>query len=306
MVNRPAMKALSLFISEPTTLNASCLVGIPCIYEVLQYHEFHQQELEYPDDLLRLCKWIYDRAHGALVGLIVYPAPEIDLDANQADLGWRVVSTANHNLPSTNLTSCEQSGCFYSKPQIRHRPEYPYLANDLRKEPGVRRAKCSKYYSRYGEQRLTGGIMCVWCTHSVCYGFHCIPKAEGRNDVFSAIVTRWVKAPRTVVYDFACALGPYCMTREPDFFADTLFVVDAFHAKGHTKCSPAAFLSTYANTDPRLTHINSSAAECGNGGLHRIRKSVSYMSQDRAIMYTKIFLSIWNQSRIRRLLRLDT
>lgn len=147
--------------------------------------------------------------------------------------------------------------------------------------------------------------MCVWCTHSVCYGFHCIPKAEGRNDVFSAIVTRWVKAPRIVIYDFACALAPYCMTREPEFFADTLFVVDAFHAKGHTRCSPGAFLSTYANTDPRLAHINSSAAECGNGGLHRIRKSVSYMSQDRAIKYTNVFLSIWNRSRIRKLLGID-
>ena len=143
--------------------------------------------------------------------------------------------------------------------------------------------------------------MCVWCTHSVCYGFHCIPRGEGRNDVFSALVTRWAKAPKHVVYDFACALGPYCMTREPDFFADTLFLIDGFHAKGHTKCSPAAFLSTYSDINPRLDQINSSAGECGNGGLARIRKSVSYMSQDRAILFTKVFLSIWNRHRIRRL-----
>jgi len=85
------------------------------------------------------------------------------------------------------------------------------------------------------------------------------------------------------------------MTREPKFFADTLFAIDSFHAKGHTKCTPAAFHSTYANVDPRLAHINSSAAECGNGGLNHIRKSVSYMSQDHAIIYTKVFLSVWNQ-----------
>ena len=146
--------------------------------------------------------------------------------------------------------------------------------------------------------------MCVWCTHSVCYGFHCIPRGEGRNDVFSALITRWAKPPKRVVYDFACALGPYCMTREPDFFADTLFVIDRFHAKGHTKCSPAAFLSTYSDVDPRLDHINSSAAECGNSGLSRIRKSVSYMSQDHAITYTKCFLSIWNRLRVRSLLNI--
>jgi hypothetical protein len=107
-----------------------------------------------------------------------------------------------------------------------------------------------------------------------------------------------------VVYDFAFVLGPYCMTREANFFADTLFLIDGFHAKGHTKCSPAAFLLTYSDVDPRLHHINSSTGECGNGGLAQIRKSVSYMSQDRAILYIKVFLLIWNRHRIRRLLKI--
>jgi hypothetical protein len=114
------------------------------------------------------------------------------------------------------------------------------------------------------------------------------------HDVFSALLTCWPKAPKTMVYDFACTLKPYCMTRKPDFFADTLFAINSFHAKGHTKCAPAAFLSTYANVDPRLARINSIPAECGNGGLNRIRKSVSYMSQDCAIIYTKVFLSVCN------------
>ncbi|KAJ7849340.1 hypothetical protein B0H13DRAFT_2088745 [Mycena leptocephala] len=141
--------------------------------------------------------------------------------------------------------------------------------------------------------------MCAWCTHSICYGFHCIPRGEGRNDVFSALITRWERPPQRVIYDFACALGPYCMTREPEFFAETHFLIDDFHAAGHTKCAPAAFLKTYCAIDPRLRHINSSAGECGNSGISRIRKSVSYMSQDRAIVYTKVFVSIWNRQRIR-------
>ncbi|EGO03129.1 hypothetical protein SERLA73DRAFT_47612 [Serpula lacrymans var. lacrymans S7.3] len=147
--------------------------------------------------------------------------------------------------------------------------------------------------------------MCMWCTHSIRYGFHCIPQGEGRNNVFSAIVTHWPKAPRVVVYDFACALGPYCPTREPDYFADTLFVVDSFHSKGHTKCAPAAFLSTYANVDPQLAQINSSAAKCGNSSLKQIKKSVSYMSQDRAIIYTKVFLLIGNCLKILKFAGLD-
>jgi hypothetical protein len=140
--------------------------------------------------------------------------------------------------------------------------------------------------------------MVAWCTHSVCYGFHCIPKCEGRDDVFSAMITRWPVAPKRVIYDFACALGPYCLLREPTFFKDTFFAIDHFHATGHSKCSPAAFLAEYANVDPRLVALNSSAGECGNSGLKRIRKSVSFMGQENAIMYTKVFLSAWNRTRL--------
>lgn len=189
-------------------------------------------------------------------------------------------------------------------PQIRHRPKYPHLRYDTRQESGANRgAKCSKFYRKYGESRLTGGIMGVWCRHSVCYGFHCIPSGEGRNDVFSAIYTRWPVAPKRIVYDFACALGPYCLTREPDFFANTQFGIDDFHSEGHTKCGDAAFCKTYAEVDSRMSKLNTSAAECGNSVIKRIRKSVSYMTQERAVMYTKVFVSMWNRSRVQSMLQ---
>lgn len=146
--------------------------------------------------------------------------------------------------------------------------------------------------------------MAAWCTHSICYGFHCIPTGEGRNDVFSAMITRWPVAPKRVVYDFACALGPYCLLRETDFFADTEFLIDTFHASGHTKCSRSAFLSTYSNVDPLLTTINPSAAECGNGGISHIRKAIRYMTQERAIRYTRIYISFWNRGKMLRDVRI--
>lgn len=187
-------------------------------------------------------------------------------------------------------------------PPIRHRPKYPKLRTDQQavKEGEARGDGCGKHYATYGERQLTGGLMVCWCTHSICYGFHCIPSAEGRDDVFSAMVTRWPTAPRHVVYDFACALGPYCMLREPQFFAQTLFAVDDFHAQGHTKCSRASMLCEYAEVNTHLKRVNSSAAECGNGGLLRIRKSVSYMGQLRAIIYTKVFLCVWNRLKLRK------
>jgi len=188
-------------------------------------------------------------------------------------------------------------------PKIRSRPHYPNLRHDQNLEAGGKRGtKCSKHYNEYGEKRLTGGIMVCWCTHSIAYGFHCIPKAEGRNDVFSALYTHWKTAPDWVVYDFACSSAPYCMTREPEFFKNTRHGIDDCHSSGHTKCSPACFVKTYADLDPRLAKINTSAAECGNSGLGRIRKSVSYMKQDRAIIYIRTFLAVWNRIKIRKIL----
>lgn len=154
---------------------------------------------------------------------------------------------------------------------------------------------CRKLYTTYGKRTLTGGIMALWCPHLVCLGWHKMPTAEGRNDVFSALFKYWEKAPSVVVYDFACQLQSYCMSREPKFFKDTLFAIDEMHAKGHTNCSQACFISNYMLVRPHLTKRNSSAAECSNSGLNRIRKSVSYMNQSHAIWYTYVYLSIWNR-----------
>lgn len=188
-------------------------------------------------------------------------------------------------------------------PHIRDRPSYPALKEELRDSASEQKGGCRKFYSTYSSKRLTGGIMVCWCTHSVSYGFHSIPVGEGRNDVFSAIYTRWTKAPDVIVYDFACALQPYCLLREPDFFQNTLFAIDNFHAADHTKCAAACFLKTYKNSDPRLLRLNSSAGECGNQGLSRIRKAIGYMGQERAMMLTKVFLSVWNRTRILNMLK---
>ncbi|KAG1761655.1 hypothetical protein EDD22DRAFT_733062, partial [Suillus occidentalis] len=60
---------------------------------------------------------------------------------------------------------------------------------------------CNKFYKTYSKNNLTGGILVLWCTHSVCLGFHSIPVAEGRNDVFSAIYTQFLVAPKVINYD---------------------------------------------------------------------------------------------------------
>ncbi|KAF9476550.1 hypothetical protein BDN70DRAFT_812128 [Pholiota conissans] len=299
LVNGSALRHLRNFCAEvaqtPHMITASIrdlathLIGIPALHAVIQ-HEINAGSLS--GEVIGTSTWLYARGMAVMSLIKKYDHPPIEINSGNE------IASEKWNL----------TGCCYGLPQIRHRPRYPNLPYENGRDAGGKDKRgdgCQKFYSTYGQSRLTGGIMCVWCTHSVCYGFHCIPSAEGRNDVFSAFYTRWEKAPKVIVYDFACALQPYCMTREPAFFADTLFVIDAFHAMGHTKCGQAAFLNTYCDADPTLLYINSSAAECGNGGILRIRKAVSYMAQERAIVFTKTFLSIWNRHRIRNMERLS-
>ncbi|EJD35535.1 hypothetical protein AURDEDRAFT_75213, partial [Auricularia subglabra TFB-10046 SS5] len=187
-------------------------------------------------------------------------------------------------------------------PRIRRRPTYPNLPTDQ----SVDRAKvtdskgkigCSKFYQQYGKKGLTGGLMVAWCPHCVCYGFHVISKGEGRNDVFSALYTHWRRPPK-LIYDYACALAPYCMLREPLLFIDTQFVLDCFHENGHTRCTLACFLSQYKDWSDELRRVNSSAAELGNSGILKVRRTVSYMTERHAVIMCHIFLSIWNRTRL--------
>ncbi|EFI27021.1 hypothetical protein CC1G_15154 [Coprinopsis cinerea okayama7 len=248
MINNSSVLALRSFLQNPTKATATQILAIPALYKVVQVH--HDVA-----SLVPIMVWLETRASHMLSALKVEePLPGVQDGA--------AVGETRSNWTLT--------GCLYSMPQIRYRPKYPRLRNDQQRDKSSKRGDaCGKYFTQYGEQRLTGGLMVAWCTHGICYGFHCIAESEGRDDVFSAMVTRWPVAPKRVV-------------------------------SGHTKCSPAAFLSEYANIDPRLVIINSSAAECGNGGLKKIRKSVSYMSQTRAIIYSKVFLSVWNRVRERR------
>ncbi|KAL9932905.1 hypothetical protein V8E36_008160 [Tilletia maclaganii] len=199
-----------------------------------------------------------------------------------------------------------ETGSMYGAVKCRSRPTYPGLLEGKEGQNGEKQAivegsaeqQCRKYYDEYVKRQCTGGLMALWCTHCICVGFHVIPHAEGRNDVFSAVFTHWNSAPRVIVYDFACQLGPYSLRREADFFKDTLFVVDQMHEKGHTNCSAASRLSTYMRNDPTIQHLYSSAAECGNAGLGRIKKSVAYCNQEHAVALVRVFLSVWNRRRM--------
>lgn len=53
-MTRPALVSLEVFNAEPSEKNASALVAIPALLEVLQLYS-----APYDDDLLGLCHWLH-------------------------------------------------------------------------------------------------------------------------------------------------------------------------------------------------------------------------------------------------------
>ncbi|KAJ3545281.1 hypothetical protein NMY22_g2495 [Coprinellus aureogranulatus] len=198
MVNRPALADLAAFMSSPSRATLDALITIPVIYDILCYE--HDIAGSINSDTRGSLEWIYSRAQVVLNMLVKQNGKKM-MDDGVVGVG------IGQNTPEPAIIekNWKLTGCRYSMPQVQHRPQYPNLKYDNAKDSAgsrnKKRADCSKYYSQYSEQRLTGGIMCAWCPHSICYGFHCIPKGEGRNDVFSAIITRWKEPPKRVVYD---------------------------------------------------------------------------------------------------------
>ena len=188
-----------------------------------------------------------------------------------------------------------ETGSYYSQPQIRTRPRY---TKDNQSE--LDRVGCNKAFDR--KREMTGGLMILWCRHRICQGFHVMVKAEGRNDVMSAVLTRWKRAPRVICYDYACDLMRYSITREPSYFKETLFVIDQLHIKNHWDCSECFDFSQYkASGTKELFAFNDQVAEQGNSLIDMIRVSCQYMSLGRFMDFTRLHLEVRNRIRIRTL-----
>jgi hypothetical protein len=90
MANKSALSGLANFVINPSPVNASRLVGIPSLYEVLSHHE--QKNEPYPEDVLSLCNWVYARGQEVLNKLMVNNAPPLDEEANISN-NWQTVSS---------------------------------------------------------------------------------------------------------------------------------------------------------------------------------------------------------------------
>lgn len=88
MVTAPAMDALKAFVLNPTQINASALVEIPAIHELL----CHEKTLgPFSDTTVAVCRWILNRGRIILNTLTKGPKPPRIPDGN-LEKPWMEVS----------------------------------------------------------------------------------------------------------------------------------------------------------------------------------------------------------------------
>ena len=92
--------------------------------------------------------------------------------------------------------------------------------------------ECKKVENtKYREKNQIAGLQEVCCSHTVCYGWHCMFGPEGRKDVMKVLYERM---PQTVldnlivIYDFAYQAGEYCIKKKPECFAKLSFLQITF------------------------------------------------------------------------------
>ncbi|BGP34892.1 hypothetical protein JCM10296v2_006716 [Rhodotorula toruloides] len=85
-------------------------------------------------------------------------------------------------LPGPPPREWEVTGVYYGLAQVRKRPFYRHfkekgpvmgeeeggLVGETKVSEEEAERACKKYYLTYSQKRQTGGIMALWCRHSVC------------------------------------------------------------------------------------------------------------------------------------------
>lgn len=89
IINRPALKALELFLNLPSHETLPRLAPIPCLYHLV-IHQWTQYNY-FPSELLIALEWIKTRACDIIQKSISYEVPPVVNFNTDADGGWKKV-----------------------------------------------------------------------------------------------------------------------------------------------------------------------------------------------------------------------
>jgi len=105
-MTRLALQDLQVFNENPTPNNASRLVTIPTLYNLLQ----HEENVHvYRTSVILLCKWVYERGMEVLEKILVHKSPpEINLPYDEKE--WMAVSACNKLPTCLSLIQLDRQG----------------------------------------------------------------------------------------------------------------------------------------------------------------------------------------------------
>jgi hypothetical protein len=143
-------------------------------------------------------------------------------------------------------------------------------------------------------------LFTLQCTHNFIVSWHVIPVAEGERDPFSMIFTHWSRAPSMVVFDNACHLYTYCISRCYPYWRNTVFAIDRHHEANHVACDPSFYVRTFADAVPDglYSKLNSSVSEQNNSIIRFMGPSTSAMRYDNFISVIRARLHFMNLDRL--------
>jgi hypothetical protein len=122
---------------------------------------------------------------------------------------------------------------------------------------------------------------------------------ESEAHVFQFLYERMETGPALVIYDRGCKLHVYSLKREPWFFRNTVFRIDALHYRGHVGCSegydPRVYRQPQAHSSSKQSPwTNTEAAEQANACMKKIKNHVAFMTQDNYLWYLRWYLGRYN------------
>lgn len=176
--------------------------------------------------------------------------------------------------------------------QLRVRPRYKCELDGVPEPPtDGEQLPCRHAFGKHAS--TTGGLFSWFCPHGICYAFYMMKGAEGRDEVYSFLVQSIERAPKVVVYDYACAAEEYCLNRAPAFFESTKILVDRFDWHNHVACSYGFCMNEYSHMD----RLNSQAAEQSNSRLAQVRSVAAVMKQRTLMRNLRFYFARLNRAK---------
>jgi hypothetical protein len=193
----------------------------------------------------------------------------------------------------------EANSAFFALPpqRMRLRRKYEY-SNDSGSGSNADAAThgnmCRKEFpkSRY----FTPGLFIVTCACSNKTVLICVFMDSGESPriLFNLILNRWEIAPRMIIYDNACHLAHYAMTRAWNHFFNTTFLIDRFHEGNHTTCCSRYKSTEHTRQEFQEEVVNTQACEQVNFIVRKQERTIRYLSLLHGVVFLNILFSLFN------------